>query len=93
MGHVTRDKGHGAWDMRQGTQDPGKCDVRGGKGVLGPGRPNLEYGPPYKRLVAKTIIMITKEDLVNAKADIIKWMVIFWVGQLAAMAAIVKLIH
>jgi hypothetical protein len=33
--------------------------------------------------------LLTKED----KTDIIKWMFIFWVGQLAAMIAIVKLIH
>jgi len=27
----------------------------------------------------------TKEDLANTKAEMIKWMFIFWVGQLAAM--------
>jgi hypothetical protein len=37
----------------------------------------------------KESIFLTKED----KTDIIKWMFIFWVGQLAAMLAIAKLIH
>ena len=30
-------------------------------------------------------VFITKEDLANTKAEMIKWMFIFWVGQLAAM--------
>lgn len=34
----------------------------------------------------------SKADLANAKADIIKWMFIFWAGQLAAMFAIIKLL-
>jgi len=29
--------------------------------------------------------LTTKEDLANTRADMIKWMFIFWVGQLAAM--------
>ena len=29
--------------------------------------------------------LATKEDLANTKAEMIKWMFIFWVGQLAAM--------
>lgn len=37
-------------------------------------------------------VLATKEDLANHKAEIIKWMFIFWVGQLAAMVAIAKLI-
>jgi hypothetical protein len=28
-------------------------------------------------------VLTTKEDLANSKADIIKWMFIFWVGQIA----------
>jgi len=32
----------------------------------------------------------SKEDVANSKADIIKWMFIFWVGQLAAVFAISK---
>jgi len=35
----------------------------------------------------------TKEDLANTRADIIKWMFIFWVGQVAATIAIFKLLH
>jgi len=29
--------------------------------------------------------LTTKEDLANSKADMIKWMFIFWVAQLGAM--------
>jgi len=28
-------------------------------------------------------MLATKEDLANTKAEIIKWMFIFWVGQIA----------
>ena len=39
-------------------------------------------------------VFATKEDLArelgNAKADVIKWMFIFWVSQLAAMFAFLK---
>jgi hypothetical protein len=31
----------------------------------------------------KREVLTTKEDLANSKADIIKWMFIFWVGQIA----------
>jgi len=33
---------------------------------------------------AKTNALATKEDVANAKADMIKWMFIFWIGQIAA---------
>ena len=36
--------------------------------------------------------LATKEDLANTKADIIKWMFIFWIGQMTATVAIVKLL-
>jgi predicted nucleic acid-binding protein len=36
-------------------------------------------------------MLATKEDVANVKADIIKWMFIFWIGQLAAIIGIVKL--
>jgi hypothetical protein len=42
---------------------------------------------------AKKDSLATKEDLANVRSDVIKWMFIFWVGQLAAMIAIVKLFH
>jgi hypothetical protein len=32
----------------------------------------------------KTQTLATKEDVANAKADTIKWMFIFWIGQMAA---------
>lgn len=35
-------------------------------------------------------VFATKEDLSNVKADMIKWMFIFWIGQLAAILAIIK---
>ena len=37
--------------------------------------------------------LATKQDVSEVKAEIIKWMFVFWVGQLAAMIAVVKLIH
>ncbi len=41
-----------------------------------------------EKINAKKDVFLTKED----KTDMIKWMFIFWVGQLAAMLAIVKLL-
>ena len=35
-------------------------------------------------------VFATKEDLANSKTDIIKWMFIFWVSQLAATFAFLK---
>jgi len=32
----------------------------------------------------KTSSLATKEDVANAKTDMIKWMFIFWIGQIAA---------
>src|SRR5438552_5546263 len=34
----------------------------------------------------------TKQDVANAKADLIKWMFIFWITQLASLIAIVKFV-
>lgn len=34
--------------------------------------------------------LATKEDVVNAKVEVIKWMFIFWIGQTATVLAIVK---
>ena len=36
-------------------------------------------------------LLATKEDLANVKSEIIKWMFIFWIGQMAATVAIIKL--
>jgi hypothetical protein len=37
---------------------------------------------------------MTKQDGAKIKAEVIKWMFLFWIGQLAATAAIIKfLIH
>jgi len=50
-----------------------------------------------KEFDGKRDVLATKEDLAreigNSKSEVIKWMFIFWVGQLAAMIAIVKLFH
>jgi hypothetical protein len=35
-------------------------------------------------------LLATKENLADAKTDIIKWMFIFWIGQLATFIAIAK---
>ena len=59
----------------------------------------VEYveGKIEKEFDTKKDTLATKEDLAreirNTKSEIIKWMFIFWVGQLAAMIAIVKLFH
>jgi hypothetical protein len=45
-----------------------------------------------QKITEKKDLFATKEDLANMKADIIKWMFIFWVGQLGALVAIIKLI-
>ena len=34
----------------------------------------------------------TKQDLAETKAEIIKWMFIFWIGQIATVIAIMKLL-
>jgi hypothetical protein len=33
---------------------------------------------------SKASILATKEDMANSRADVIKWMFIFWVGQVIA---------
>jgi hypothetical protein len=43
-----------------------------------------------KKIAEKRDLFATKEDLANLKAEIIKWMFIFWVGQLGAIVAILK---
>lgn len=44
-----------------------------------------------KKITEKKDLFATKEDLANLKAEIIKWMFIFWIGQLGALVAIIKL--
>ncbi len=45
-----------------------------------------------KKIAEKKDLFATKEDLANLKAEIIKWMFIFWIGQLGALVAIIKLL-
>ncbi|MVN21108.1 hypothetical protein [Mucilaginibacter arboris] len=40
----------------------------------------------------KLLIAELRTDIANQKSEIIKWLFIFWVGQLAAMIAIAELI-
>ncbi len=37
-----------------------------------------------KEVSAKTDVLATKEALAETKAELIKWMFIFWIGQIAA---------
>jgi hypothetical protein len=37
-----------------------------------------------KEIASKTNSLATKEDVANAKTEMIKWMFIFWIGQIAA---------
>jgi hypothetical protein len=39
----------------------------------------------------KREVLATKEDLANSKADIIKWMFIFWIGQIAVTVGFILL--
>ena len=39
----------------------------------------------------KTSILATKEDLARERADMIKWMFLFWVGQMLASISIIVL--
>jgi glycine cleavage system protein P-like pyridoxal-binding family len=39
-----------------------------------------------KRLDEKTNVFATKEDLANTKADLIKWMFIFWIGSVGVIS-------
>ena len=39
----------------------------------------------------KTQIMATKVDLANTKTDIIKWMFIFWIGQIGGTFGLILL--
>jgi len=55
-----------------------------------------------RKFIEKKDLFVTKEDLANAKAeleikmekirsDIIKWMFIFWAGQIGALIAILQI--
>ncbi len=41
-----------------------------------------------EKFLQKKDILASKQDVSEVKADIIKWMFIFWIGQLAATAGI-----
>ena len=45
------------------------------------------------RAEIKTSIAELRTEMANFKAEIIKWMFLFWIGQIAATAAIVKLLQ
>jgi len=44
-----------------------------------------------KKYEEKKDILATKEDIANLRADIIKWMFLFWIGQLASLLAILQI--
>jgi hypothetical protein len=61
--------------------------------------------PPKARAIAESLELafreheedlgkrlMTKQDGADIKAEIIKWMFLFWIGQIAALVAIAKLI-
>ena len=39
----------------------------------------------------KQQVFATKEDLANSKTDIIKWMFVFWIGQICATSGFILL--
>ena len=45
-----------------------------------------------ERFAGKLDLLATKVDIAETRADIIKWMFIFWVGQIATVIAIMKLL-
>ena len=45
------------------------------------------------RAEIKTSIAELRTEMANFKAEIIKWMFLFWIGQMAATVAIVKLLQ
>jgi hypothetical protein len=45
------------------------------------------------RAEIKTSIAELRTEMANFKVEIIKWMFLFWIGQIAATAAIVKLLQ
>lgn len=47
-----------------------------------------KFGMRGKRDKEKDVLA-TKEDLANVKSDIIKWMFIFWIGQIAVTLGII----
>lgn len=61
--------------------------------------------PPKARAIAESLELafreqeedltkrlMTKQDGADLKAEIIKWMFLFWIGQIAALIAIAKLV-
>ena len=44
-----------------------------------------------RKLEEKKDVLATKEDIANLRADIIKWMFLFWIGQLASLLAILQI--
>ena len=44
----------------------------------------------YDRLKDFKDIFATKEDLANTKSEMIRWMFLFWISQMAAMFAFLK---
>lgn len=52
----------------------------------------IKFHQQKKILASKSDIADVKQEVSNVKADLIKWMFIFWVGQILAVLAIVNFI-
>lgn len=48
-----------------------------------------KYSQKKDVLATKDDIGLVRKEIAEAKADMIKWMFIFWIGQLAATAGII----
>ncbi len=48
---------------------------------------------PTKTLVTKEDGAKLRVEIAESKTEVIKWMFLFWIGQMAATAAIVKLLQ
>jgi hypothetical protein len=42
-----------------------------------------------EKVIVETKQLATKSDLYNVKAEMIKWMFIFWLGQIAVLSGII----
>lgn len=53
---------------------------------------SIKYDQQKEILASKSDIADVKQEVSNVKADLIKWMFIFWIGQILAVLAIVNFI-
>lgn len=53
---------------------------------------DTKFAQQKEILASKSDIADVKQEVSNVKADLIKWMFIFWIGQILAVSAIVNFI-